>query len=595
MAGFTELRPLGEGGFGRVVLARHDASGTPVAVKYLFKRYLTDPVRLAEFRREAEMLRRVSSAHISRLYEFVETPEGAAIVMEAVRGVPLREVLLVDGRLAPESALAVLKGSLLGLADAHRAGVVHRDYKPGNVLVGPDRESKLVDFGIAMLAGEAGAPVGTPAYMAPEQWRGGPATPATDVYAATCVFFLGVTGARPYAAEDLQLLREAHEQAPIPVGQVPEPVRALVARGLAKTPEGRPAGAEEFVRELEIAAVAGYGADWEDRGLARLAQRAGVLLALSPLALLGVGTAAAPGVGAAAGAATAGTAGAGTAGAGTAGTAAGVAVGAKVGAIVAGVVAVAGIAAAVVVATDSGDSPPRAAAPASTVRPVTLAVNTATRTERDTYPDFDVSAQYVRVSGMSDPAAEKRVNDALMAPLDDWIAYVRAGTLGPEPGGGIPHVHNEVRIDRQDGKVLSVRYLLTVDSSQFGNHGAATIKTVNVDLANGGVVTAKDVFALRDQGDVTRLEQRIRAHAPNGYCEGTEPIEPERALRLEDLAPYTPGGSPVVQIEFTSEGVRFGIAASALGYPMACDYQELLVPYPEVADLLSPQGRTLLP
>src|SRR5438067_6092226 len=115
LPGFTEIKPLGEGGFGRVVLARHDASGTAVAIKYLFQRYLAEPQRLAEFRREAQVLRRVAGDHISRLYEFVETSQGAAIVMEAVRGVPLREVLRIDGLLTPESALAVLKGSLLGL------------------------------------------------------------------------------------------------------------------------------------------------------------------------------------------------------------------------------------------------------------------------------------------------------------------------------------------------------------------------------------------------------------------------------------------------------------------------------------------------
>ncbi|WP_052371642.1 serine/threonine-protein kinase [Amycolatopsis taiwanensis] len=652
LAGFTEIKPLGEGGFGRVVLARHDASGTPVAIKYLFQQHLADPARLAEFRREAQVLQRVASAHISRLYEFVETPEGAAIVMEAVRGISLREVLRVDGRLAPESALAVLKGSLLGLADAHRVGIVHRDYKPDNVLVGPDRESKLVDFGIAVLAGEAGTPVGTPAFMAPEQWQGGPATAATDVYAATCVFFLSVTGARPYGG-DVPTLRECHEHAPVPVEQVPEPVRALVARGMAKNPAGRPPGAAEFVDELEAAAVHAYGDDWEDRGLRTLAQRASVLLALTPLALLGAGTALAPGIsaglgasvgtgasvgasvgtGASAGAsvgtgasvgasvgtgasvgasvstgasvgASVGTGvavGTGTVGAG-ASVATGATVGATLGAKVATIIVAAIVAAGViaVVVTNSGpDDPPPFAAPTTTPRtnaPASpMAVNIGTRTQSSASPGFDVNAQYAYVSGLSDPAVQQRVNAALMAPLDDWISYVRDGVTGPEPGGGIPVVHNEVRIDRQDAKVLSVRYLLTVDSVQFGNHGAATIKTVNVDLAKGIEATAGDVFALRDQSAMTRLEQRILAHAPDGYCDGSPPIDAQRSLEPDDLQPYTPGGSPVLQIEFTADGVEFGIVASALGYPMACDYREFTVPYREVSDLMTPEGRELLP
>jgi eukaryotic-like serine/threonine-protein kinase len=584
LPGFTEIKPLGEGGFGRVVLARHDGSGTLVAIKYLFTRHLDDPARLVEFRREAEILRRVPSAHITRLYEFVESLEGAAIVMEAVPGVSLREVLLADGRLEPEAALAVLKGSLLGLADAHRAGIVHRDYKPDNVLVGPGRESKLVDFGIATLAGQAGVPIGTPAYMAPEQWRGDPAAPATDVYAATCVFFQGVAGRRPYAADDVEILRRMHEQAPIPFELVPEPVRHLIARGMAKTPEQRPSGAAEFVTELETVAAARYGADWEERGLRRLAQRAGALLALSPLALLGVGTAAAPGV------AVGGVAG------GTAATSAGLAVSGKVFAGIAAV-ALAATATVAVVVANSGDTPPPVAAGTTTTspQPVALAVDLATRTEATA--DFDVSAQYVRVSGMSDPVVQQKVNDALMAPLDDWITYVREGVTGPEPDGDIPHVHNEPRIDRQDAKVVSVRYLLTVDSSQFGNHGAGSIKTVNVDLSTGKAVTASDVFAEAAQSGqgMAELEQRILPHAPNGYCDGSPPVGDERGLEPDDLQPHAPGGVSVVQIGFSPEGVEFGIAASALGYPMACEYSEFLVPYAEVTDLMTPAGRALLP
>ena len=99
--------------------------------------------------------------------------------MEAVDGVSLRELLREHGSTGPEAALAVLKGSLSGLAAAHHTGLVHRDYKPENVLVQADGTSKLVDFGIAVQAGEIDRPAGTPPYMAPEQWTGGPPSPAT--------------------------------------------------------------------------------------------------------------------------------------------------------------------------------------------------------------------------------------------------------------------------------------------------------------------------------------------------------------------------------------------------------------------------------
>ncbi|MEV4258117.1 serine/threonine-protein kinase, partial [Spirillospora sp. NPDC049652] len=174
VAGFEELRELGAGAQGRVVLARHQDAGTPVAIKYLDVS-AADPDererRLARLRDEAVMLGRVADPHVVRLFRFVTAPEGAALVMEAVDGVPLARVLAENGALAPEAALTVLKGSLQGLAAAHAAGIVHRDYKPGNVVVRPDGLSKLVDFGIAVPVGEASA-VGTPAYMAPEQWRG---------------------------------------------------------------------------------------------------------------------------------------------------------------------------------------------------------------------------------------------------------------------------------------------------------------------------------------------------------------------------------------------------------------------------------------
>ncbi|MFI6507009.1 protein kinase [Streptosporangium sp. NPDC050855] len=280
--GYTELSELGAGGGGRVVLARHDESGTRVAVKYLSERLREEPGFLAGFREEARLLVELGDENVARLYEYVETPLGAAIVMEAVDGACLRAILREHGSTGPEAALAVLKGSLLGLAAAHGAGLVHRDYKPENVLVRRDGVSKLVDFGIAVRAGRGAPAAGTPPYMAPEQWTGGPASPASDVYAATAVFFECLTGHPPYRAGERVVLMHRHLTAPIPVDEVPEQVRELVARGMAKDPRDRPAGAREFVAELERVATAGYGEEWEERGRSRLAA-----LALLFPALLG--------------------------------------------------------------------------------------------------------------------------------------------------------------------------------------------------------------------------------------------------------------------------------------------------------------------
>ncbi|GHI02932.1 hypothetical protein AQI88_02945 [Streptomyces cellostaticus] len=279
--GYEAVRTLGEGAGGRVVLARHTATGVPVAIKYLSRSLCGDREFLARFRAEARLLGDLRHPCVVRLYEYVEARAGAAIVMEAVDGVSLRRLLRRHGATGPEAALVLLKGSLLGLGAAHAAGVVHRDYKPENVLVRADGTSALADFGIAVRSGRETEAAGTPAYMAPEQWHGEPAGPAADVYAASVVFFECLTGRRPFAAADVSALRLQHLRAPVPLDDVPEPVRGLLRTGLAKDPAHRP-GVEEFLAHLERSATEGYGAGWEQRGRRRLAELAALLALLFP-------------------------------------------------------------------------------------------------------------------------------------------------------------------------------------------------------------------------------------------------------------------------------------------------------------------------
>jgi serine/threonine-protein kinase len=282
--GYTEMRELGTGGAGQVILARHDADGTLVAIKYLSEELRSDLGFVARFRHEARLLALMErNPHAARFYEYVEHPQGAAIVMELVDGVSLRAMLRSEGPTGPEAALAVLKGSLIGLGIAHEMGIVHRDFKPENVMVESDGQSKLVDFGIAARAGEGTNASGTPAYMAPEQWSGAAAGSTTDVYAATVVFFECLTGTRPFRATNLAALARQHQAAAPPIEEVPPQLQGLIERGMAKHPADRPPSAEAFLHELEGAAADAYGDNWEERGRRRLAALAGLLLPFFPL------------------------------------------------------------------------------------------------------------------------------------------------------------------------------------------------------------------------------------------------------------------------------------------------------------------------
>jgi eukaryotic-like serine/threonine-protein kinase len=282
LPGYAELKALGSGGSGDVVLARHDASGTLVAIKYLKRKLLADPQWVESFRTEAQVLAALDDPNIVRLYEYAESPSGAAIVMELIDGVSVREILRHQGGTTPEAALVVLQGSLRGLAAAHRQSIVHRDYKPENVLVDGNGDSKLTDFGIAARTGEDTLPTGTVMYAPPEQFAGAPASPVGDVYAATATFYECLTGHPPFVGDTAERLLYQHLAEPVPLEPVPEPLRPLIAAGMAKQPENRPADAATFVAALNTVASGTYGPDWAKRGRSHLGEAALLLAALWP-------------------------------------------------------------------------------------------------------------------------------------------------------------------------------------------------------------------------------------------------------------------------------------------------------------------------
>jgi eukaryotic-like serine/threonine-protein kinase len=280
--GYTELRALGSGGFGDVVLARHDESGILVAVKYLSLNLLADPGFAAMFRDEAAVLASLDDPNVVRLYDYIESPTSAVIVMELIDGVSMREILSDQGATTAEAALVVLQGSLLGLAATHARGVLHRAYKPENVLVNVEGVSKLTDFGIAARGRDRPVPAGTLAYAPPEQLRGAPASPAGDVYAATATFYECLTGHPPFTGQTTEAVLAQHRSEPVPLEMVPEPLRPLVAAGMANDPGDRPADVATLVSELRIVAADVYGQDWEDRGRSRLADAVPLLAGLWP-------------------------------------------------------------------------------------------------------------------------------------------------------------------------------------------------------------------------------------------------------------------------------------------------------------------------
>ncbi|WP_051124675.1 protein kinase domain-containing protein [Amycolatopsis benzoatilytica] len=579
--GFTEVDELGVGGFGRVVLAKHEESGRMAAIKYLRAEYLAD-ARIADaFRREAWLLSGVRSPHVVRLFDYVETPHGAALIMEAVPGVSLRALLTVEKTLAPEAALAILKGSLLGLADAHAVGVVHRDYKPGNVLVSREGDSKLVDFGLATLDGHNGLSAGSPSYMAPEQWSGQPGQPATDVYAATCVFYQCVTGQLPFQAETADDLRAMHVGAPVSLDAVPEAVRPLITRGMAKDAAWRPATAGAFVTELETVARAAYGKDWEKRGWKRLGTAAAALTALTPLALLTTaGTAAAP-VGA--GAVAAGGVPAAGAGTGVTTVIVGKVVGALVlvGALVAGGVAIFG--------NGKEDPPPPA--------PVTVAMQTLAG--KDPALPITYSLQYPQLSGGADPAVRDRVNAALRAPVDKRLKQIHDEVANPDILQRFKDDHETAgartasRVLLQTPTVLSVRYDNDLDSTILGHATWRFPETVNVDLVTGRVLEWKDMFRpdVLTAAGMQTLTQRLTPHTRSGFCTWAVSGQENRLATIDaaDIPFAKNPHQPAADIGFTPSGAEFEMLWYDMGCATASDKETVSIPHAELDDLLLPQ------
>lgn len=259
---------LGEGGMAVVYRARRVHIGDEVAVKILLRKFVKDDAALVRFRREARAAAMLHHPNVITIHDFGETGEGDApafIVMEFVKGTPLRDLLNSQDRFPTERALRLMRGICAGVGAAHRQGVVHRDLKPENIMVvAPDDDYefesvRVLDFGLAKLLADSGAAptgtvVGTPYYMSPEQCMGGTLDARSDVYSLGAMLYEMLSGKRPFTADTVSGIITKHlYEAPPPLPPsltIPRRVSAAIMQALAKDPSDRPQTATDLFRLL---------------------------------------------------------------------------------------------------------------------------------------------------------------------------------------------------------------------------------------------------------------------------------------------------------------------------------------------------------
>jgi serine/threonine protein kinase len=253
-------RLIGRGRMGVVYLANDEALLRPTAIKLLSWRAADaqgqDPVRW--FLGEARMVARINHPRVVQIYGAARQGDHCYIAMEYVVG-RSAEAMVEEGPIAPMLATDILLQAAAALAAAHESGIIHRDVKPANLLVGAGGVTKLGDFGMALgsaelAVGNAHIRVGTPYYTAPEIWAGGKATASSDIYSLGATYFHLLTGRPPYPGATVEAVEQAHLQAPIPDPRqlkpgLPASCATLVARALAKQPAERFASAMELLRE----------------------------------------------------------------------------------------------------------------------------------------------------------------------------------------------------------------------------------------------------------------------------------------------------------------------------------------------------------
>ena len=264
---YAVLRRIGSGGFGTVYLVEDRAVWDQLILKILNPQISADESVIRRFVQELKYSRRIAHPNVIRIYDLVQVEGAYAISMEYFEGRDLGQVLREEGRLPPMRAARIFAQIAAGLAAAHAGGIVHRDVKPANLLLGEDDEAKIVDFGLASMAQTTGSRltksgilIGTPQYMAPEQITGDSIDGRTDLYSLGVVMYEALSGVQPVRGENAVSLLFQHLEGEIEplrerVPEVPEALADLVMRCLSRRPGDRPADAAEVERALRACAV----------------------------------------------------------------------------------------------------------------------------------------------------------------------------------------------------------------------------------------------------------------------------------------------------------------------------------------------------
>ncbi|MFM7337809.1 MAG: Stk1 family PASTA domain-containing Ser/Thr kinase [Actinomycetota bacterium] len=254
---------VGRGGMAEIFQAKDLLLDRPVAIKVLFAEFATDPAFVERFRREAQAAGNLNHPNIVGVYDWGKVNNTYFIAMEYVNGRTLSDILKQSGTLTPMQVCDVMIEVASALSSAHQSGVVHRDVKPGNILVSTTGQVKVTDFGIARALGagveegltQTGAVMGTATYFSPEQAQGVFTDQRTDIYSLGIVMYEMLSGVAPFTGENAVAIayKQVHETAP-PIKErapaVPDALAAIVAKCMAKSPDDRYSSADDVRNDL---------------------------------------------------------------------------------------------------------------------------------------------------------------------------------------------------------------------------------------------------------------------------------------------------------------------------------------------------------